>query len=152
LNSGLSSTTDVRATLLAGEGSKSVPMSKLIMDSPPEAAIEATPESTPFVTPVKDESAAAFKYPARPITSANFDSRSAALNRRADFRRRAAEIFNSELPDPKRRRSRTSSWLEFRRRNPSLSDNATGGGAGTSVAGSAHSIGGGLDRDHRHGP
>jgi len=34
----------------------------------------------------------------------------------------------------------------------SLSDNATGGGAGTSVAGSAHSIGGGLDRDHRHGP
>ena len=28
-------------------------LSKLILDSPPEAAIEATPESTPFVTPVK---------------------------------------------------------------------------------------------------
>jgi hypothetical protein len=25
------------------------------LDSPPEAAIEATPENTPFATPVKDE-------------------------------------------------------------------------------------------------
>ena len=41
---------------------------------------------------------------------------------------------------------------DYRRSVVSLSDNATGGGAGTSVAGSAHSIGGGLDRDHRHGP
>ena len=28
---------------------------KLSLESPPEAAIEATPETTPFVTPVKDE-------------------------------------------------------------------------------------------------
>ena len=38
---------------------------KLNMESPPEAAIEATPETTPFVTPVKDDT---FKF-VRPLPS-----------------------------------------------------------------------------------
>lgn len=40
-------------------------LSRLTLDSPPEAAIEATPETTPFVTPVKEES---FRF-ARPQPS-----------------------------------------------------------------------------------
>ena len=42
---------------------------KVSLDSPPEAAIEATPETTPFVTPVKDEM---FRFvrpqPSAPVT------------------------------------------------------------------------------------
>ena len=38
-------------------GGKNLPPSRLtVIESPPETAIEATPETTPFVTPVKDDS------------------------------------------------------------------------------------------------
>ena len=65
------------------------------MESPPEAAIEATPETTPFVTPVKDDT---FKF-VRPLPS-NVVSRQLNLDAAAAKLKSPASISSSSILSP----------------------------------------------------